>query len=71
MKHLEKFFQIFELPNEIDRAFFNKIVLIENNDIAKIITMVNSNRDREYYQDPKPVDDSKTELYYSLYYSLS
>ena len=31
---LEKFFQIFELPNEIDRAFFDKIVLIENNDIA-------------------------------------
>jgi len=37
---LEKFFEIFELPNEKDKAFFDKIILIENSDISQAIKVV-------------------------------
>ena len=34
---LDHFFEIFELPNEKDKEFFNKIIVIENSDIAPAI----------------------------------
>ena len=34
---LENFFSIFELPNEKDKEFFDKIIYIKNSDIAKAI----------------------------------
>lgn len=34
---LEKFLEIFELPNEKDKEFFDKIIVIENSDIAPAI----------------------------------
>ena len=37
---LEMFFNIFEMPNDKDRAFFNKIIVIDNNDIATAIEAV-------------------------------
>ena len=37
---LEMFFNIFELPNEKDHEFFNKIIMIENNDIAPAIEAI-------------------------------
>ncbi|MCR4911129.1 MAG: AAA family ATPase [Bacilli bacterium] len=37
---LEMFFNIFEKPNEKDREFFDKIIMIENSDIAQAIKEV-------------------------------
>ena len=37
---LEEFFSIFELPNERDKKFFDKILVIENSDITPAIEMV-------------------------------
>ena len=34
---LDKFFSIFELPNEKDYQFFDKILMVTNNDIAPVI----------------------------------
>ena len=34
---LDKFFSIFELPTDKDREFFDKILMVTNNDIAPII----------------------------------
>jgi len=34
---LDKFYEIFELPNEVDREFFNKIIVVTSNDIAPVI----------------------------------
>ena len=44
---LEKFFQIFELPNEKDKEFYNKIIMIENNDITHAIKEVISDENDE------------------------
>ena len=37
---LDMFFDIFELPNEKDKEFFDKIIMIDNNDIAPAIEAV-------------------------------
>ena len=37
---MDMFFDIFELPNDKDKAFFNKIIMIENDDITKAIKEV-------------------------------
>ena len=42
---LDRFFEIFELPNEIDKAFFNKIIVIENSDIAPAIEAIVGKKD--------------------------
>ena len=34
---LEKFFEKFEQPNDVDREFFDKILMVNNSDIAPII----------------------------------
>lgn len=44
---LEMFFKIFELPNKKDEEFFDKIIMIENNDIAKAIKAVIASEDEE------------------------
>ncbi len=38
---LEKFFRIFELPTDKDREFFDKILMVTNNDIAPVIEELN------------------------------
>lgn len=38
---LEKFFKIFELPTDKDREFFDKILMVTNNDIAPVIEELN------------------------------
>ena len=37
---LEKFFNMFEMPNEKDKEFFDKIIIIENSDIAPAIEAI-------------------------------
>ena len=37
---MEKFFEIFEKPNEKDKEFFDKIVLVKDNNIAQAIDVV-------------------------------
>ena len=37
---LDHFLEIFEMPNEKDKAFFNKIIVIEKADIAPAIKML-------------------------------
>lgn len=39
-KALDMFFSIFELPTDVDREFFDKIIVIENSDIAPAIEAV-------------------------------
>ncbi len=40
---LDEFFKIFELPNEKDEKFFDKIIIINNNDIAPAIEALELN----------------------------
>ena len=40
LEALNKFFEIFELPNEFDEAFFDHIIVIENSDIAPAIDAI-------------------------------
>lgn len=37
---LDRFFEMFELPTELDKAYFDKIIIIENNDIAPAISKI-------------------------------
>ena len=37
---LDMFFKMFEVPNEVDKEFFDKIIIIENSDIAPAIEAV-------------------------------
>lgn len=39
-KVLDHYIEVFELPTEKDKAFFDKIILIENSDISPAISMV-------------------------------
>ena len=38
---LDQFYKIFELPSEEDRKFFDKIIVLTNNDIASAIKELN------------------------------
>ena len=42
---LEMFFKAFELPTKLDEAFFDKIVVIENNDMSPAIEAVLGKKD--------------------------
>ena len=42
---LEMFFKVFELPTELDKAFFDKIVVVENNELSPAIEAVLGKRD--------------------------
>ena len=40
LEAMEMFFRIFELPTEKDKAFFDKIIMVKGNEIAKAISEV-------------------------------
>lgn len=46
---LNKYFDIFELPNDEDKQLFNKIIIIKNNDIAEAISTVRQEDNESTY----------------------
>ena len=44
---MEMFFNMFELPTENDRQFFDKIIIVENHDIAPAIAAIKLNENDE------------------------
>ena len=47
---LEMFFSKFQMPNEVDEAFFDKIIYIRNSDIAPAIEALKLDVDANVYQ---------------------
>mgnify|MGYP004446577617 FL=1 len=41
IKVMKQFFKIYELPNEVDKAYFNHIVYVKSNNVAEAIEMLN------------------------------
>lgn len=38
---LDKFYEVFEKPDDLDKSFFDKIIIVKDNDISKAIEAIN------------------------------